>query len=253
MPQPITVDILDRMRPNLASLLQERAKSLPGMRYCDLRISVREERGAVAENGNEKASAEDYSFDFGVRAIAGARVSAAGYFGRILGSADAANIEKIVWQGIRQAHQRARSSARYKSVSRGRFGALGTSITGTELAPVPAAEDSVPAIYTVDPRAVPLADAVKLAVDGCNALRGQSNNIVYSATSASTFLLRELFLSSDGAGHRPELCSDRGIRHRHLRWGKYQLRIVRLHRPSARLGGPDRRLPKRAHRFAQLY
>ncbi len=66
MSQSITVDILDRMRPNLASLIQERAKGLAGMRYCDLRISVREEKGAVAETGNEKASAEDYIFDFGV-------------------------------------------------------------------------------------------------------------------------------------------------------------------------------------------
>ena len=54
MPQAITIDILDRMRPNLASLIQERAKTLAGMRYCDLRISVREEKGAMAENGNEK-------------------------------------------------------------------------------------------------------------------------------------------------------------------------------------------------------
>ena len=58
MPPAITVDILDRMRPNLVALLTEQAKTLPGMRYCDLRISVREEKGAVAENGNVKASAE---------------------------------------------------------------------------------------------------------------------------------------------------------------------------------------------------
>ena len=32
MPPPITIDILDRMRPNLASLVMERAKRLPGMR-----------------------------------------------------------------------------------------------------------------------------------------------------------------------------------------------------------------------------
>jgi TldD protein len=199
MTPPITVEILDRMRPNLAFLIQERAKTLPGMQYCDLRISVREEKGAVAENGNEKASGEDRVFDFGVRAIAGARVSAAGYFGSILGSADAARIEEVIWQGIREAHQRARSSARHKSASRRRFGALGNSITGNELAPVPAAQDSLSAVYTTDPREVSLADAMKMAVDGCNALRGQSNNIVYSATSASTFLLRELFISSDGA------------------------------------------------------
>ena len=81
MPQPITVETLDSIRATLAPLITERAKNLPGMRYCDLRISVREEKGAVAENGGEKASTEDYVFDFGVRAIAGARMSAAGYFG----------------------------------------------------------------------------------------------------------------------------------------------------------------------------
>ena len=43
MPPPITIDILDRMRPNLASLVMERAKRLPGMRYCDLRLQVKPE------------------------------------------------------------------------------------------------------------------------------------------------------------------------------------------------------------------
>ena len=112
MPTSITVDILDRIGPKLAPLITERSKTLPDLRYCDLRIAVREEKGAVAENGTPKASAEDYIFDLGVRVIAGARDSAAGYFGRILGSADASNIESIVWDSIRQAHQRARASAR---------------------------------------------------------------------------------------------------------------------------------------------
>ena len=199
MPPPVTVDILDRMRANLASLIAEKAKKLPDMVYCDLRVEVREEKGAVAENGNEKASAEDYVFDFGVRAIAGAGTSAAGYFGRILGSADASNMEAVVWDGILQAHQRARSSARLKRATRKRFGSLGESITATELAPVAVVNDTVPATYTMDPRSVPLSDAVQMAVDGCKAVQDQSDRIVYSAASTSTFLLRELFLSSEGA------------------------------------------------------
>jgi TldD protein len=199
MPSTITVEILDRMRPNLASLVAERARRLPGMRYCDLRIEVRQEKGAAAENGHEKASSEDYLFDFGVRAIAGGRMAAAGYYGRILGAADADNIEAVVWEGIRQAHQRARASARLKGRTRGRFGALGSSIVDSGLAPAPAARDTVPAVYAVDPRSVPLPDVVKMAADGCKAAQGQSDRIVYAAASASTFLLRELFLSSDGA------------------------------------------------------
>ncbi len=199
MPPQLTVDILDRMRPDLASLVMERARKLPAMGYCDLRIEVREEKGALAENGSEKASAEDYAFDFGVRVIAGAGTPAAGYYGRVLGATDAGNIEAVVWEGIRQAHQRARASARLKAQTRGRFGALGQSITGTSLAPVAIARDTVPATYLTDPRSVPLSETVQMAVDGCKALRGQSDEIVYAATSTSTFLLRELFLSSDGA------------------------------------------------------
>ena len=199
MPQPITVETLDGIRASLAPLITERAKKLPGMLYCDLRISVREEKGAVAENGSEKASTEDYVFDFGIRAIAGARMSAAGYFGQILGSTDVSNIENVVWQGIRQAHQRARSSARLKGVTKGRYPGLGDNIQSTELAPVAIIKATVPAAYTLDPRAVPLIDTVKLAVDGCKGLQGQSSSIVYCAASTSTFLLRELFLSSDGA------------------------------------------------------
>ncbi|MCH9018242.1 MAG: hypothetical protein IIB89_10850, partial [Chloroflexi bacterium] len=63
----VSVESLDRFRANLQSLVAGKAKTLPDLRYCDLRIEVREEKGAVAENGAEKASSEDYAFDFGVR------------------------------------------------------------------------------------------------------------------------------------------------------------------------------------------
>jgi predicted Zn-dependent protease len=199
MPPTVTVDILDRMRPSLASLVGERAKRLRGLQYCDLRIQVKEEKGAVAENGSEKTSGEDYSFDFGVRVIAGGRLSASGYYGRILGAADASNIAEVVWEGIQQAHQRATASARLKNLSRGRFGSLGDSLASADLAPVTIIQDAVPAVYTVDPRGVPLRDTVAMAVDGCKAAQGQSDRIVYAAASTSTFLLREMFFSSDGA------------------------------------------------------
>jgi TldD protein len=199
MPEQITVDILDGMRPNLRSLVMERAKKLPGLRHCDLRIEVREEKGAVAENGHAKASAEDYLFDFGVRVIAGGAETAAGYYGRILGSGDVTNVEAVVWEGLRQAHQRARASARLKGRTRRRFSGLGDSLGGADLAPVPIAQATVPAAYTVDPRSVPLSQAVSMAVDGCQAAQGQSDRIGYAAASVSTLLARELFLSSEGA------------------------------------------------------
>ena len=190
---------MDRFRPQINALVTEDAKRLPGLRYCDVRIQIREEKGAVAENGNEKASAEDYAFDFGVRVIAGGRVTAPGYYGKVLGSTDTDRIQEVVRDGIWQAHQRARANARMKSRARRRFGALGESLYDTHLAPVRIAQDTVPAVYRTDPRSVPLEDAVKMAVDACRAAQGVSNQVVYAAASASTFLMRELFCSSEGA------------------------------------------------------
>ena len=86
-----------------------------------------------------------------------------------------------------------------KSQAKRRFSSLGGSLGGTDLAPVAVVQDSVPATYTVDPRGIPLSETVRMAVDGCKAAQGQSGNIAYAAASTSTFLLRELFLSSEGA------------------------------------------------------
>ena len=121
----VETELMDQIRPGLATLVTENAKRLLGLRYCDLRISIKEEKGAVAENGSEKASAEDYAFDFGVRVISGGRTTAPGYFGQVLGSADAGRIEQVVWSGIQEAHRRARANARLKSDSTTTDGAAG--------------------------------------------------------------------------------------------------------------------------------
>ena len=76
---------------------------------------------------------------------------------------------------------------------------LGGSLTASGLAQIAIHRDTVPANFTVDPRQVPLPETVSMAVDGCKVIQSQSSNIVYSAASTSTFLLRELFLSSDGS------------------------------------------------------
>lgn len=199
MPQRVTVESLDRMRPSLRSVVAERARGLPELHYCDLRLEVREHKSAYAENGSEKASGENVDFAFGVRVIARNRMTAAGYYGQILGAADADNIEAVVWAGIRQAHQRARANARQKARVKSRFPGLADTLDDTYLSRVPIAEDSVPAVYALDPRSVSLPETVRMAVAGCQAARGQSDNILFTAASTSSFLLRELFISSDGA------------------------------------------------------
>ena len=90
------MESLERFRVNLQSVVSEKTNVLPNFRYCDLRIEVREEKRAVAENGAEKVSSEDYSFQFGVRVIAGKHASSSGYFGRVLGASDLDNLEDKV-------------------------------------------------------------------------------------------------------------------------------------------------------------
>ena len=199
MPHSVSVEDLDRIRPNLLSLAAERARSLPKFRYCDIRIQVREAKSGSAENGIEKASSEEVAFDFGVRVIAQERMSAAGYYGQVLGPADLSRIESVVWDGICESHQRARSNARKKSQTWRRFPAIAQSLDDTFLARVPIAEDSVPATYEIDPRSVSLEETVKLAAEGCREAESRASNVLFTAASTSTFLLREIFVSSEGA------------------------------------------------------
>ena len=195
----ISVDTLNALRPNLRTLIGERSRSLPDLQYCDLRIEVREGKAAFAENGDAKAGSEDYSFDFGVRAISGDRTRSAGYYGRVLGFSDVGNIETVVWEGLEEAHRRAWASAARKEQTRQRHPLLGGSLSDTDLAPVPAAVDTVDPTFADDPRNVPLDAVIQMAVDGCRSLRDIDGRVAYCAASASTQLMRELFISSDGA------------------------------------------------------
>ena len=199
MPSRISIETLDSLRPDLRALIADRARTLPDLRYCDLRIEVREEKGAGAENGDAKAGGEDYSFDFGVRAISGAGTGAAGYYERVLEQSDADNIEAVVWEGLEQAHQRARASVTQKERMRQRHPLPAGSLGNSELAPGPPSVDTVAAAYDSDPRTVPLDAVIQMAVDGCRALQDVDGQVAYCAASASTQLMRELFISSDGA------------------------------------------------------
>lgn len=211
MPPPITIESLSAMRPNLRVLAAEQARRLPGLLYCDLRLQIREEQSAAAENGSPRASGATTAFDFGVRVLAGGRHPAAGYYGQILGAADAANIETVVWAGIRRAHRRARANSQQKSRAKSRFPALGRSLAATPLAPVPAAQATVPARYRLDPRSVPLSEITRMAVEGGKAAQGTSNAIRYTAAAVSTGLTRELFLSSEGADIDQSLAQTEGF------------------------------------------
>ncbi len=198
MASALSVELVDRVRPMVRALVAEKAKTLPGLRYCDVRLELREERGAASENGQPKASAEDAAFSFGVRVIAGGRAASPGYYGRVLGPPDAERLEQVVWEGLREAHRRAMASARGKSSLKQRVRALGQSLYEANLAPGPAVQDTVAVAYRDDPRSVSPDETLRMAVEGCRSALGAGKEVVYSATSVTTSLIRELFCSSEG-------------------------------------------------------
>ncbi len=199
MANTVTVDLIEKLQPLVHSVATEHARRLRGLRYCDIRLEVREEKAAVSENGLEKQSTEDTVIGLGVRAISGGRAAAPGYYGVILGAHDLDSIERVLADALGHAHQRALASARQKSEARSRFSTLGQSLYDTELAPVQVVQDRVPPRFRIDPRSVPLGQVVKLSTDASKAAAGTSGQIVYSAAMAQTSLIRELFCSSEGA------------------------------------------------------
>ena len=199
MPQRITTDFLAQVRPLVYSTATEYSKRFPGLRYCDLRLEVRESTGAMAENGHDKISSEDYAFSLGVRVMAGRRAVAPGYYGKVLGATDADRLEQVLREALEHAYRRAMANSRGKEGVRRRLGGLGETLRNIELAPVRVCQDTVLALYKTDPRAVPLASVAKMALEGCKAAQGISDQIVYCAAGTETFILRELFASSEGA------------------------------------------------------
>jgi predicted Zn-dependent protease len=76
VPHGIDTGLIDRITPLARELVTSYARSLPHLRYADIRIDVTEAKRASAENGSPRSSGDDYGFSFGVRVLAGDRMVA---------------------------------------------------------------------------------------------------------------------------------------------------------------------------------
>jgi TldD protein len=199
MPSKITTDLIDGIKEMVQTLATAHARSLAHLRYADLRIEVAEGKAAAAENGASKFSGEDYGFSFGVRVLAGKRMVAPGYFGRSLGAADLAELERILKDGLEAAYRRAMANGELKATVREKFGSLGDSLMDTRLHPITVRQDVVPAEYQIDPRSVGLPEMVRYTTDVSKQVAGVHDQLKYNFISTMTQLSRELFASSEGA------------------------------------------------------
>src|SRR5256712_64203 len=161
----LTVELIDRARETVPALLADARRRLPHLAYADLRLEISESRHAIAENGAERASGDDYACTAGVRVLAGDRAMAPGWIGIVLGAADVPQLEARLVEALERAYRRAMANADHKATAREKFGPLGEALADLKLHAVDVRRDVVPAVYRIDPPSVPLAGMVSAAVD----------------------------------------------------------------------------------------
>jgi len=199
MPSTLGVDSLDSLRTTAREVLRDGARRLAHLRYADLRVEVVEARSAAAENGASRSSGDEHGLALGVRVLAGHRAVAAGWIGLTLGAADVPRMERIIADALERAYRRAVANAEMKADAREKFGSLGASLADTVLHPVDVREDTVPAVFRIDPRSMELGEMVEFSTDVSRRLAALDRRLKYNSVGAVTQLSRELFASTEGA------------------------------------------------------
>ena len=179
--------------------MRDAARRLVHLVYADVRLEISETKAAAAENGASKFSGDDYGFALGVRVLAGDRAVAPGYVGLTLGAADLPRLAAVIREALERAHRRASVNAEMKADTRGKFGRLGDALADLRLCPIAAREDTVPAEYEIDPRAVRLTDMVAYSTDVSRQLAALDPRLKHNYIATLGQVSRELFVSTDGA------------------------------------------------------
>src|SRR5438876_10630154 len=194
-----SVELIEAVTPLMEERVHGAARRLPHLRYADLRLEATEAKGAGAENGTPKFSGDDQTLALGVRVLAGDRMSAPGYVGLTLGVADVPNLARIVGEALERAYRRAMVNGEMKADAREKFGPLGESLADTRLHPIEVRQDTIPAVYRVDPRTMVLAEMVRYSTDVSRQVAAVDAGVKYNYVGTMTELSRELFVSSEGA------------------------------------------------------
>lgn len=199
MANKVNIALIDNVRTKLSDLMSTSKRKLKDCSYIDLRVRVTEGQGADAQDGMMKYSIRDYGLSYGLRVIAGRQILAAGYFGQTLGAADVDNVPEVITGGLQRAYKRAIANAIVKDDRRTRWEILGQSLHSTELAPIEACQDTIPAVFKVSPLDVSLAEVTRLTQEVSKAVASYDPRVKMNEIAVETSLIRELFVSSEGA------------------------------------------------------
>ena len=199
MGQKVDIGLIDKTEDKLSNLVLETKNGLEDCSYVDLRVRVSEGQGASAQDGMMKFSIKDYKLSYGARVIAGKGLLAPGYFAETLGTADVDSVPDVIRKGLHQAYERAVASSKIKSDRKNRWETLGQSLRSSELAPVKTCRDRIPAIYRISPIDISLGEVSRLAQEISKAVASHDSRVKMNQIIVETSLVRELFVSSEGA------------------------------------------------------
>ena len=205
----ITVGIVDKIKGDIHNLITSYPKTFSYVKYADIRLEVNETKGFLSEQGEPKATSDDYGLSIGIRVNAGDPV-ASGYYGISLGHSDLGNIETIIKKGINESYERAIHNSNVKAHLRVKYKELAGSIIGTQLAPIEVCCETVPAAFKIDPREVNSEEAMQYITEISKAVK-DLQRIPFNQVHGETYLARELFCSSEGANIDQSFALTQGI------------------------------------------
>lgn len=208
----VTIETGDVLKAEIASAVRMARNHYAALAYADVRVNIVEMKSAGAENGILKGSGYDYGLELHVRAIARAgRMAAPGYFGISLGPTDLPNFFGIVSGAIETSYRRARFNATHKLSRSTEWGELGASLWSTELAPIPAIVDTMPAVFRQWPLDIPVADVGEAARWTSAIVKEVDERIKMNYIGLATWVERELFCSTEGSVIDQTFCYTQGL------------------------------------------
>lgn len=199
MPNKITVDFIESIKDKVYSIVSESQKTLENCYYLELSMGINEYKFAAAEKGAPKESVEEAQMSFAVKAIAGDGLKAPGYFASHIGHSDLKRLEEVIKNGVRHAWRRALTNAACKAEMKRDLGELGESISDTNLSRTEIHKDKVVIPFKEDPRDVPLDSLIREAVGISGVVENLYGSRGYNMIHIYMTLVRELFVSSEGA------------------------------------------------------
>lgn len=199
MSERIGLAVIDRVKDRMHAFVTDYRTRLKGCQYIDLRIEVSEAKGGYAQNGSAKETYEDAEISMGIRVYAGESMLAPGHYGRVLGRTDLEQLETVVREGIDHAYRRAWANAARKMDAERTLGPLSNALASTRLAPIQIYQDTVASPVRIHPATMPLSTFLSEAVGVSHDIASQDSRVLFNQVGISSMMVRELFVSSEGA------------------------------------------------------